>query len=61
MLHPSPINPAQEPDAAVHPYPVRPLLTCANCDQTFFGTTLPDGTHAYRSRCGCRLHPLPAR
>lgn len=56
-----PIHPAQKPARSRDPYPIQPLLTCDNCRADFFGTTLTDGTQAYRSRCGCRLHPIPAR
>jgi hypothetical protein len=42
------------------PYPIQKILFCATCDQPFFGTRLAEGTRAYRSRCGCRLWPLPA-
>ncbi|HEX6074912.1 MAG TPA: hypothetical protein VFZ32_06580 [Micromonosporaceae bacterium] len=42
------------------PYPLRSFLFCATCDQPFFPSPQPDGSRAYRSRCGCRLHPLDA-
>lgn len=63
MSHLPPTDPAQKPllVESTDLYPVRSLLSCAGCQQTFFGTTLADGSRAYRSRCGCRLHPLPAR
>jgi hypothetical protein len=48
---------ARTPD---DPYPIQGLLFCARCSQPFFGTWLPGGTRAYRSRCGCWLRPLDA-
>jgi hypothetical protein len=41
-------------------YPLSDLLFCGICDEPFFATCLPDGSRAYRSRCGCRLHPVDA-
>jgi hypothetical protein len=55
-----PAVPADEGLALPNPYPLQRILSCATCDQQFFGAHQFSGTRVYCTTCTCRPRPLPA-